>query len=786
MSDVEQKSDGDNVSSTSSPSINDFQAVERLLFPNDKLKFTIDWCQWHQVIIYHLKELLDPSIKLDVSFLSLVDAEIQWIKQLTFEPKNEIQYHVKSREYRDVLDNNGIIMRYHLIDGVLAELSHSVTLNSELFKYFKKITILAVLAIIRNNEKNNVVEEDSVIEVAIRNIRLFSDDKRDNFARYLSNISFDDGIEDVITSIHDEYAKCVQDNSVKKQLENLHQILNRLYAHKAKRESGGEHSPDEKDSYVERSSQYYYDDAQIDVLSDIYTGKRRKKPDVWSEEEQLGNSRARATYLISQRQTKLQDFSARALQAKSVAQSLSLRTQALPCSSSIVSTNQIQRIVYVLQQQMNHGNIAALQLILQLLLGMTQSELLDLPITSKPISKRNVEDDTRWLICRKDKLSLQRLVKVANSNVHKKLNTLLPATTLFIFLPLPDLLLSIWKPAFLHMSLKEETAKILGTIYKDTGIRITKNQISNFLLHWLQANHIDQAIAGVLSGKTAKQCAPMAYSHIEINLVLDVWQDYVASLGLSTIIENTDEAIGSRLYPNTEKFVQLLQLYQSHLKASRSMKTKRDAIIDGHNAFIRHCLLILNLSTAARPVTDMYGSRHDYCLHTRMIRISDKEARSVAAGRLIPLTDLAIQQLILLERHLHVMAARFQFSHPQLSEMANRALTGDKPLFFWLHDTESEDGSLSYQTEATSPTLLKQYFDNLLPLPVNWHRHAVRSHLLSQKVSTVLIAAFMGHEDMGHEYTHTYSAGSLQALFEIVKVLDNWFSAIGLESMEGW
>lgn len=156
MSDGEQKicvDDSENVSSTPSPSINDFQAIERLIFPNDKLKCTIDWSQWHQVIIYHLKELLDPSIKLDASFLFLVDAEIQWIKQLTFTPENEVQYHVKAREYRKLLHDHRIIMCYHLIDCILAELSHSVTLNSELFKCFKKLTILAVLAIIRINEK---------------------------------------------------------------------------------------------------------------------------------------------------------------------------------------------------------------------------------------------------------------------------------------------------------------------------------------------------------------------------------------------------------------------------------------------------------------------------------------------------------------------------------------------------------------------------------------------------------------------------------------------------------
>ncbi len=69
---------------------------------------------------------------------------------------------------------------------------------------------------------------------------------------------------------------------------------------------------------------------------------------------------------------------------------------------------------------------------------------------------------------------------------------------------------------------------------------------------------------------------------------------------------------------------------------------------------------------------------------------------------------------------------------------------------------------------------------------MNWHRHAVRSYLLSKNVSTVLIDAVLGHEDMGHEYTNTMSGASLRELFEIPRVLDDWFSELKLECIEGW
>lgn len=787
---IDENADGSNnkteIAASVSKTTGSFQSIESLIFLNHSVHTSIDWVQLNSVIIHSLKELIDPTIVLHASFLSLVDAEIKWIKGLAFTPEKDIDYRARAKYYRTQITKFRIIGHCFLIDGILAELHHSVTLNDELFKYFKKVTILAVLAIIRINALNNIVE-DTAIETAIRNLRLFADNiRRSSLTTSLSGIPFDACIEDIIISVHEEHEQCVQDSSLEKQLANLHQILNRLYKHNVKRENGGKRSPEEREGYLEKVSSYRLDGAQIDVISDIYSGKGRKKPDAWSEEEQLGNTRDKATYLVSQPPTKLQDFSARVLQAKSTAQSISLRTQALPCSSSILSSHQIQKVVAELLHLMNNGNIAALQLFLQLLLGMTQSELLDLPMSSKAIRKQDVENNICWFICRKDKLTLQRLVKVANSNVHKRLTTLLPKTSLFIFLPLPDIVQSHWKPEFLRQDSPEEMSKVLTTINKKTGIHVTKAQISNFLLHWLQATHVDQAIAGILAGKSAKQCAPIAYSYIGTDFVLDVWQEYVASLGITVKVEKTDEAIGSRLYPKLDKFAQLLQVYQTHLNADHRLKKRPDAMVDTHNAFIRHCLLILGLSTAARPVNDMYGSRYDYCLHTRMIRISDKEIRSAEAGRMIPLTNLAVQQLKLLERHLDTMSNCFHSRFPHIAQSAERALSGEGPLLFWLSEIEMEKGGMSYQIVPISPTSLDDAFDKLLPLPVNWHRHAVRSHLFYQKIPSVLIAAFMGHEDMGHEYTHTFSAASLQDLFEIPRVLDHWFSSIGLEAIAGW
>ena len=772
--------------STSPDKFDDFQEIEAIIFPPDPLNLSMDWQILHEVVRFKLKELVSAqSIKLHPTFLSLVDAEIKWIEGLPFTHDPKFDYHAEAKKLRETIKSLHVIGKYHLIDGILAELNHSVTLNGDLFKSLKKITILTVIALIRINTVSNVIE-DKVIEEAIRNIRLFSEDRRSSFAKYISDIPFESQFDDIIESIHEQMKNSVQENSVKRLIANLHQILNRLYSHTAKRENSIFGDREQKDTKLEEISDYYIDNVRINVLSDISWAKGKKKPAAWSEEEQLGNTRHQSTYLITDHKPKIQNLSARAQQVKSVAQSISIRTQALPCSSSTFSRTQIQKVVHVLIQKISDGNIASLQLFLQLLFGMTQAELNSLPASSKQISKKDVGDNICWLILHKDIFYLQRLVKVANSTIHKKLSTLLPSSDVFIKLPLPELLKPILKPTLLVNNFNEETSKVFAEIYKKTGIIITQTQFSNYLVRWLQQTRVDQGVAGILAGKTAKQCAPIAYSFIEADRIITIWQEYMTTLGLPVNIEMSKKAVGSRLYPNSETFIQLIHVYQQYVQSYlRSRKSKRSPA-NWHNLFIRHCLLILNLSTGARPVTDMYGVRQDYCLHSRLIRISDKEARSVPAGRLIPLTDVAVQQLQYLERHLRHMADQFQYKYPELAIAAKNALTSTGPLLFWVNEPVAIQQSVSYQVESITPTSLANYFDNVLPLPVNWHRHAVRSHLLSKNVSTVLIDAVLGHEDMGHEYTNTMSGASLRELFEIPRVLDDWFSELKLECIEGW
>ena len=102
---------------------------------------------------------------------------------------------------------------------------------------------------------------------------------------------------------------------------------------------------------------------------------------------------------------------------------------------------------------------------------------------------------------------------------------------------------------------------------------------------------------------------------------------------------------------------------------------------------------------------------------------------------------------------------------------------------FWV-EAGDERGTLEIQPLA--PSNMDVHFDRLFPFPSNWHRHAVRSHLLELQVQSDLIDALLGHEAMGFEYSHPCSGAPMSDLYQLVEILERWHQSLGLEVLPGW
>ncbi|MFM1685099.1 hypothetical protein [Aeromonas salmonicida] len=71
---------------------------------------------------------------------------------------------------------------------------------------------------------------------------------------------------------------------------------------------------------------------------------------------------------------------------------------------------------------------------------------------------------------------------------------------------------------------------------------------------------------------------------------------------------------------------------------------------------------------------------------------------------------------------------------------------------------------------------MSDVFDKLLPLPANWHRHA----LLTRQIAPNLINALLGHEEMGQEFGHPYSGRDLNSRRSLTPLLGDWLDELGL------
>ena len=197
-------------------------------------------------------------------------------------------------------------------------------------------------------------------------------------------------------------------------------------------------------------------------------------------------------------------------------------------------------------------------------------------------------------------------------------------------------------------------------------------------------------------------------------------------------------------------------------------------------------MLILNLATGARPVTDMYGERRSYDPRLAVMLLTDKEARDCSAARLVPLPPLALAQLEALDDHLAQLAMSRAPGLQAAATAAQAARDNQRPMLFWLERDDSTDSTAPWQVAPITVQSMCDHFDALLPLPANWHRHALRSELLARAVPTHLINAMLGHEEMGQEFGHPFTGASLQSLRTLAPLIQTWLEALGLTALAGW
>ena len=765
------------------------------------LIFPASFPSWHAQILTSLQQCSDVLASLDISLQTLLQPESLWVQTLGM-PVVHPASPLTARQMRDVLKRQKIVSQHYLVDAILAELIVGKVLNHDLFAQLKEITVFACIALMFLKQEK-ATEKDATIDEALRSVRLMaSTDRRQLVATALSQVNFIQPIQSLLETIRLQREQFENNATVNIHSIAIEAVLRRLYCARQKQEKVVTRESRERPKYRVESCEVNGMDEQTEIifLRDISRRRGRNSRQSWELDEDRSLTPETQTLVVSSHEHSLMDLGARRWQSLSVAAVMSMRNLMLPCNPWMATDEQITRLSQALHAQFKkNSNPAALWNLLQLIMGMSDDDILALPVWQTPKFKkpkhwqRMSKDDGGernchgiWLTA--TQACLQRYVEVSQSRVHKGLHQLLPSVDLFLTLPLPDWVSTLLSMVNRHAMDKRQLADSLADANQVAGTHLTLRQLKTYFRMWLARRGTDSAVSGILRGKTAQQCSPMAYSHLKTQHILAVWTAYLSALGVDVvpvITTSVDDAVGSSLYPRHAELTALLGKYHQVIRPYCQQRSRDPIALPSlHNLRVRHCLLILHLTTAARPVTEMYGRRSDYCLLSRFIRLEDKEGRSVSSARLVPLGKCAIAQLRVWESYLHELAAIAVPALLPLSRAAQQALDSSGPLFFWAES--ALEPSHPIETTHVTPSNMMEQFEPLVPLAPNWHRHAVRSHLVQQQVSTHLIDALMGHEDMGGEFSHQYSNAGLSELFVVSDVLDRWHESLHLEVLNGW
>ncbi|RWR29857.1 hypothetical protein D2T29_13825 [Sinirhodobacter populi] len=353
-----------------------------------------------------------------------------------------------------------------------------------------------------------------------------------------------------------------------------------------------------------------------------------------------------------------------------------------------------------------------------------------------------------------------------------------------LFLPVPWVPdISLATRAVKDTTLREAFKATLKVLAPALARPLTLGRIMRFKGDWLRRAGADPAVIGFLLGTSPGERAQMHYTSLDRQILQDWHNRYIRALGLVAGLEAADAGRYGARMQIPEALLRLVceeqqrRLRNRHLPSVASFAQLRQA----HDAYAIHTLMLLYFATGHRPVTLPFEYLADMDLGHGLMWIADKVGRGGRGSRMIVLPDQALRQLRYWCDHLRRLADRLRPVRPDVVEarilpaLAERPGAGT-PLFFLLDD----DGC----PREIDVTAQKQALSDILPAPLNWARHVLRSTLVARGAPPDAIDAFFGHAHLGTESFAPASALRIDDLRGIAREVERILEAHGIEPME--
>ena len=213
------------------------------------------------------------------------------------------------------------------------------------------------------------------------------------------------------------------------------------------------------------------------------------------------------------------------------------------------------------------------------------------------------------------------------------------------------------------------------------------------------------------------------------------------------------------------------------LKQLQSTISGEDSLARRHNAFTDYCLGLLFCCTGHRAVNEPFSELNHFDLDLGLLVICDKVSDESRAWRMVALPDMAVNQVNVYRRYLHLLASKLQKRSASeefpaqvwdLSQGGNRI-----PLFFYLQ--ESGDG-----WDRVTPSVLSKRWSDRWRLPVSFLRHVMADTLLHLTQRADWVSIQLGHTDgVDHPFGSTSTSTVREVLGDIRPFLEEGLKKIG-------
>ena len=406
-------------------------------------------------------------------------------------------------------------------------------------------------------------------------------------------------------------------------------------------------------------------------------------------------------------------------------------------------------------QKPNDDTLYYLEFFLSLFLGRSIEALRNLELLDiHPQSSENF----CWWSRENGKVSLNYCPDLPSKKLRKGHNNLLQGIkikplSLQVPAKLNDLAVEYLWSAHRLMADPVRIREVWNSIWKNKPRIPSIGRLKDEVFHTLMARKHDSAFTSHIIGQSPKHNPALYYSTIEVDELAQEHFDIERNLiGHENSLPPLDGFVGSSLQASQNMLRNLfpaLRKFASDLRKSPALNLR-----EFHNIYTAITFLILAFATAHRPVRAPFENHSDFDVDGGWLYIDDKHVRHVGASRVIPLTQLAVDQFKHWCRHLSTLFTKLSEPEGEVGMSISNALSGkDFLMFFW-----EENGP-----QIVTPGKLKTHLESVFPLPLNWPRHYWRT-ILRGKVSDESMNTLMGHTEL---FGAPFAPGSMLSLNDL-------------------